>query len=140
MGSSKKTGADGTGKGTGIGIIIGGQSIGGPKGPPRNIGIKDMGGLNQSTIIGGIEELPGIKAGEIRRVMEDLKAGEVSERVTKRRRSTLGTVKPQRRRSQNGAFAAQSDSPFDGRVDGLPRSSVGRCRQPIWTARIESVR
>ena len=50
--------------------MIGGQSIGGPKDPPRNIGMKDMGGLNQSTINGRRGALRGIKAREIRRVIE----------------------------------------------------------------------
>jgi hypothetical protein len=41
--------------------------------------MKDMGGLNQSTINGRMGALRGIKAREIRRVMADLKAREVSE-------------------------------------------------------------
>ena len=59
--------------------MIGRQSIGGPKDLPRNIGMKDMGGLNQSTINGRMGAHRGIKAREIRRVMADLKAREVSE-------------------------------------------------------------
>ena len=65
MDISSKTGTAGTVKDTGIGIMIGGRSIGGPKGLPLHIGIKDMGGINQNTINGRMGDLPGIKAREI---------------------------------------------------------------------------
>ena len=65
MDISSKTGAAGTGKGTGIGIMIGGPSIGGLKDIPRPIGMKAMGGINQNTTNGRMGDLPGIKAKEI---------------------------------------------------------------------------
>ena len=48
--------------------MIGGQSTGGPKDPPRHIGIKDIRRLNQSTINGRMGDLQGIKAREISEV------------------------------------------------------------------------
>ena len=62
--------------------MIGGPSTGGPKDPPRDIGMKDMGGLNQSTKNGRRGDLRGKKAREIRRTEEDLpgiKIREISE-------------------------------------------------------------
>jgi hypothetical protein len=65
MDISSKTGAAGTGKGTGIGIMIGGPSIGGLKDTPRPIGMKGMGEINQNTTNGRMGDLPGIKEREI---------------------------------------------------------------------------
>jgi hypothetical protein len=65
MDISSKTGVAGTGKGTGIGIMIGGPSTGGLKDILRPIGMKAMGGINPNTTNGRMGDLPGIKEREI---------------------------------------------------------------------------
>jgi hypothetical protein len=82
MGSSRITGADGTGKGTGIGIMIGGQSTGGPKDTPRPIGMKDMGGGNRNMINGRMGDLPGQEAGERGGMEGDLPPGQEGKEIS----------------------------------------------------------
>jgi len=82
MDSSNKTGIAGTGKGTGIEIMIGGQSIGGPKDTPRPIGMKDMGGGNRNMINGRMGGPPGQEAGERGGMEGDLPPGQEGREIS----------------------------------------------------------
>lgn len=57
--------------------MIGEQSIGGPKDPPRNIGIKARGRVNRDTLNGRTGNLQGIKARETNKLEGDEETMEV---------------------------------------------------------------